>query len=198
MAADKKWIFFAVFIVLLFTTFIAGNKYWFYPEYTAQIIPGPAYSSPVDAARGEIIKPFEGTLKKILEKSDESDEAGDEETDRNPFIYGDRHVAEEPEQKPEKVIKSVEVPNLGLIITGDEKKIAMLDGNIVREGDLYGDHVVEKIEPKHVDLSGVYGKLRLRMPSSSFRKPEVVIIEESVANVLFELVYKETEKRDRR
>ncbi len=200
LAADKKWIFLVVFIVLLFAAFIAGNKYWFYPEYTTRITPPPSYSPPVDSPNSVIIKPYEGTLRKILEQSEVSGDTGKvmNGDTRNPFLKPGE-LDPPPPKPPGKVIMSVEIPNLGMIITGGERKSVMLDGNLVREADHYGSHVVKRIESKSVILSGEYGELRIRMPSSSFGDPEVDILEKHSANLIIKPIFKEKKKgrRDR-
>lgn len=194
MAVERKWIFFGVFVLLILVGFIAANKLWFYPNFTVQIQPPVLYTSPADAPKAVVIKPFEGTLKEIIQQDDsaikDTDKAG---KTRNPFLWKGELQPKDPEAPAEisKQIQPVEIPRLGMIIIGDNKKIVMLDDALVHPGETYGGHVIENIGSDYVILSGDYGVLKISMLAKSYGAPKVDILEETNPNLLIKPVLSE-------
>lgn len=194
--AEKKWILFGAGILLALIGFIAANKYWFYPTLTAQIAPPPGYTSPSDTPNIVVIKPFEGTLSKIIQQPDPTDiDPNPIGTSRNPFLWHGELTPPPPPKKNKKV-QPVEIPRLGMIITGEDRQTVMLDNNLVHPGESYGGHVVESISPEFVILSGDYGVLKISMPQMSFGAPKVDILEEKDPNLLIEPVLTDKRQRD--
>ncbi len=194
MVVEKKWAIFVVVIVLMFIGFMTMNKYWFYPEFSARIIPPPAFTSPADNPNIVLIKPFEGTLKKIIQEPEAVNIAGPTHTKRNPFLW-QGELTPPPPKKKTKEVQPVEIPRLGMIITGENSKTAMLDNSFVHSGDSYGGHVVESISPEYIILSGDYGVLKISIPSTSFGAAKVDILEEKNPNLLIQPVFAEKRQK---
>jgi hypothetical protein len=202
--ADKKWVSLAVVIVLVSAAFFVGNKYWFSRKYTVQVNPLPSYKPPSDRPQITLIKPYEETLEQIKQPATTVESGGAENnSSRNPFLWpGElnppppaKPIVKTEEVKPKKEVKPVEIPSLGMIIAGENNKLAVLDGTTVREGDYYAGHKVEHIYPKYVVLSGDYGVLRIGMQSSSYGEPKVDILEVKNPDLLIKPVLKDKNRQ---
>ncbi len=188
MVVEKKWALFGGVILLTLIAFIAANKYLLYPRLTAQVLPFPPYSSPIDNPNIVVIKPFEGTLNKII--SDPVSDTASTITNprRNPFLKPGELTPTKKTEKAKKV-QPVEIPRLGMIITGENNKTAMLDDSLVHTGETYGGHVVESISSEFIILSGEYGVLKISMLPTSYGLPKVEILEEKNPDLLIEPVF---------
>ena len=198
MVDERKWAMFGAFVLLVLIGFIAANKYWFYPNFTTHIQPPAPFTSPADTPNIVLIKPFEGTLKKIIQQGDRAvtdrDQTG---KNRNPFLWKDELKAK-PAAKPAREVQPVEIPRLGMIITGSERKTAMLDDTLVHPGETYGGHTVEDIASEYVIFSGDYGVLKISMLQNSYGAPKVDILEVTNPELLIKPVFSEKRQRTTR
>ena len=192
LAADRKWTVFGIVFLLVFVGFFAANKWWFYPKYTARIQLPTQYRSPNDIPKVVIIKPFEGTLKKIVQQNDTSIGNDDvAENERNPFLWKGELTPDDPPSPPPEKIKAekpLEIPRLCMIIIGNSGKSVMLNDTLVRQGEKYGGHLIESIDSESVILSGDYGVLRMSMLQRSFGEPQVDILEVTNPDLLIKPV----------
>ena len=197
MVVERKGAVFGVFVLLMLVGFIAANKLWFYPNYTVQIQSPVLYTPPADVPKAVVIKPFEGTLKKIIQQDDSAEkDTAQAGKARNPFLWKGELQPKGPEApvKIGKQVQPVEIPRLGMIIIGEGKTV-MLDDTLVHPGETYGGHVIENIGPDHVILSGDYGVLKISMLEKSFGAPKVDILEETNPNLLIKPVLSEKKQR---
>lgn len=197
MVVEKKWAVFWVVIVLILIGFIATNKLWFYPQFTAKITRPPVYTRPADNPSDVSIEPFDVTLRQIIQEPEAVNIAGPTQTKRNPFLWKGE-LTPPPPPKRTKEVQPVEIPRLGMIITGENSKTAMLDNSLVHPGDSYGGHVVESISSEFIILSGDYGVLKISMPPTSFGAAKVDILEEKNPNLLIQPVFAEKRQKTTR
>ncbi len=186
MVVKRKAAVFGVLVLLMFAGFIAANKLWFYPNFIDKIPQPVVYTPPADNPRAVVIKPFEGTLKKIIQQGDSTGEGiGQAGEGRNPFLWKGELQPKAPKDpaKIAKQVQPVEIPRLGMIIIGHRKSV-MLDDALVHPGETYGGHVIEDIGPDYVILSGDYGVLKISMLKKSFGDPKVEILKETNPNLL--------------
>ena len=194
MAVERKWAVFGVLVLLTLISFIAVNKFWFYPYYAVQVQPPVPYTSPVDSINAVVIKPFAGTLRRIIQPDDSTGTGtAQKERNRNPFLW--KGELDPNPVQTDKEIQPVEIPRLGMIIIGEDTKTAMLNDTLVHPGESYGGHVVEEIASEYVILSGEYGVLRISMLDKSFGSPKVDILEATNPNLLIQPVFSEKKKR---
>ena len=187
MVVERKAVVFGVLVLLMFVGFIAANKLWFSPKFAVQIQPPVPYRSPADIPKAVVIKPFEGTLKKIIQEDDSAKiDTAQAEKERNPFLWkGElQPKALKAPAKIAKQVQPVEVPKLGMIIIGGNRKSVMLDETLVHPGEIYGGHVIRDIGPDYVILSDDYGVLKISMLKKSFGAPKVEILKETNPNLL--------------
>ncbi len=200
MVAEKKWIIFAVMVLLVIGGFYAGNKFYFYPHFTVHLQPLPRYIPPKEIGPENPIKPFDVTIKKMREPigkekpiNKTSVKTG---TERNPFLWQGELTPKEPVTRKKRE-KPVTIPRLGMILIGQNIKSAMLDDTLVHRNDHYGGHVVEAIGPDYVILSGGYGVLKISVPEKSFGDPKIDILEETNPNLLIKpVVSKKNNKKN--
>lgn len=192
--AEKKWVVFGVLVLLVLIGFLAANKFYFYPYYSLHLQPLPAYTPPTEAVNAVVIKPFEGTLKTIMQQGDQAAE-NSPKGQRNPFLWQGELNPVVNTAVAEKKEQPVEIPRLGMILVREGEKTAMLDGTLVHTGDTYAGHRIEAIEPEYVILSGGYGVLKISVQKKSFGVPQVDILEETNPNLLIKPVVSEKKQR---
>lgn len=196
MVAEKKWVVFGVLVLLVLIGFIAANKFFFYPYLALHLQPLPAYVPPTEAVNAVVIKPFEGTLTRIMQQGDQAAENSlYAEVQRNPFLKPGELQPKEETAASVKKEQPVEIPRLGMILLREGEKTAMLDGTLVHPGDTYAGHRIEDIEPNYVILSGGYGVLKISVRKKSFGAPKVDILEETNPNLLIKPVISEKKRK---
>ena len=198
MVVERKWAVFVVLVLLMLVGFIAANKMWFYPNFIDKIQKPAVYTPPADIPKAVVIKPFAGTLKKIVQQDDSTGDGTDQAGEaRNPFLWKGELQPKGPKApaKITKKVQPVEIPNLGMIIIGDNNKLVMLDDTLVHPGDTYGGHIIEDIGPDYVILSGDYGVLKISMLAKSYGTPKVDILEETNPNLLIKPVVSAKKQR---
>ncbi len=175
---EKKWVVFVLLASLMVGTFVAVNRYWFYPHFSVHVPPPPRYTPPED--RPEIIKirPFERTMKYITSQGHSAGTLFF--PGRNPFLWKNELTRRQKKKPPPS---AVEVPRLGMILISGTRRRALLDNSLVSEGEQYKGHLVEKIEKDGVILSGEYGRVRLFMPSHSLGPAGVEIVKAKNPNL---------------
>ena len=173
----------ALFIlVVLLIGLYALNVYIIQPVLTpkfATVSAAPEQRAPRNQRMDSVFKPagkarniVATTLEKIrgmFPKKEYSDTFEPRQVTRNPFFWP--HEATTPEQRRAEYEKSMKDTaaaestgtRLKMVIMGENKKIALINNQILFEGSQYGEDTVTNIFEKEVVLNGPSGETRLMM-----------------------------------
>lgn len=171
-------------LVILLAGLYALNVYLVQPSLTPKFdgVSSQPYSDS-DAARpsGKVQKIVATTLEKIntmFPQKEYSKEFEPRQVTRNPFFWP--HEAISPEQLRAEYERGLEDTReaeevgtrLKMVILGENKKIALINNQILFEGSAFGADTVKNIYEKEVVLSGPSGETHLMMARAMPYSPE--------------------------
>ena len=179
---SKNYVTVLIILVILLIALGALNYYVVQPALTPKfqaISPPPQASVQnqranrrAEKSRGKVQKIVETTMEKIrgmFPKKDFSEKFEPRQVTRNPFFWP--YEAITPDQmlsEYEKSLKDTEQASelgtrLKMVIMGENRKVALINDQILFEGSMYGADTVQNIYEKEVVLNGPSGETRLMM-----------------------------------
>ncbi len=171
---DRQTTYYYIGLAVLCTIVVVGVVFFLKPRMETKLPAVSQVSASAQSGRLQKRDITDGTRDIMQTKYKDRNNSQSLNTNRNPFIwYG--------EIGPKKNLTGVpkSVPELGMIIIGQKRRIAFLDKKLVYEGKEHGGYRVERIAPKAVTISNAYGRLQLIAPEDHFGRAQVKRLERS-------------------
>lgn len=173
---DKKILNFCLAIAVLLISFALINYFLIMPALSLKLpnialLPSEQGSSAffdtdIAATTLEKIKSMQTESDKLLQNSVIA---------RNPFLWPEEKIGGEPEiieveieEIVERKIEKKKNYKVSMIIIGEERNLAIIDGVFVSTGSRFDGKIVQRIEKNAVILKGKNGEIRAPISNFSF------------------------------
>ncbi len=177
----RQSVYYYVALALLCITVVIVLTYFLKPRLETKLPPISNLSSDIESGKQRARESVDTSMKIIWGNHEEQQAVKKDGSLRNPFLWsGELRPREKTTgasstaaRRPDKV------PELGMIVVAQDKRLAFLDQQIVFEGNQHRGFRVEKIDPKAVTLSHAYGKFHLIAPDDHYGPAKVIFGERS-------------------
>ncbi len=170
----QKVVTFLVVVVLLVAGLGAVNSYYVKPAMAPQmpmVEPLPSGGDKSPAVDANIVAATLENIRSVQTAQAKQEPFQAREVSRNPFLWPGENVVQQDAAAPvAEADQAVEQqPKIvRLILIGQNKKVALINDEFVKEGAMFQGSVVQKIEKNAVVLRGASGSERLPLGEMSY------------------------------